>query len=165
MKKLYFILPFILIGLCILSCNSDKDNNSKNAATSFDIQKAKTFIDSINTKWVEQLKSGDSATLASHYSPDAKILLSGAEPVSGPGILSLWGSIIRGGMTDWKFITTDFEGNSDYLIETGTYEINDVNKKLADKGNYVVIWKKQPGGDWKLYRDVGVSSMPAAPAK
>jgi len=165
MKKSYFILPVVLVILCIFSCNSDKENkddNTKNSSSGFDIQKARTFIDSINAKWSEELKKGDSTAIASHYSQDGKILLANSEPASGSGILSLWGGIIRSGVTDWKFTTTDLTGDPDFLIETGSYEINGPDKKLVDKGNYVVTWKKQDNGEWKLYRDIGVSSMPAA---
>lgn len=165
MKKRYLMSPFVLINLFILSCNAgkeNKDDNTKNAATTFDMQKAKAFIDSINSNWSEELKKGDSTAIASHYSQDGKILLANSEPASGSGILSLWGSIIRSGVTDWKFTTTDLAGDSNFLVETGEYKINDAGKKLVDKGNYVVTWKKQDNGEWKLYRDIGVSSMPAA---
>ena len=53
--------------------------------------------------------------------------------------------------------TTDLQGDENFLIETGTYEIKDANKKLADRGKYVIVWKKQ-NGEWKLYRDIGASS-------
>jgi ketosteroid isomerase-like protein len=165
MKKYYFILSFVLTSLFILSCNGNKehkDDNTGNTATGFDIQKARAFIDSINTKWSEELKKGDSIAIASHYSQDGKILLANSEPASGSGILSLWGGIIRSGVTDWKFTTTDLTGDPHFLIETGSYEINGPDKKLVDKGNYVVTWKKQDNGEWKLYRDIGVSSMPAS---
>jgi len=163
MKKSYFILPVVMISLFVLSCNPGKENKDDNTKTAgFDMQKARAFIDSINTKWSEELKKGDSTTIASHYSQDGEILLANMEPVSGTGILPLWGSIIRSGMTDWKFTTTELTGDSDFLIETGSYEIKSADKKLADKGNYVVTWKKQDNGEWKLYRDIGVSSLPSA---
>lgn len=162
MKQLHSLLAIFILSSFILSCSNkeDKDDDAK-TTTSFDMKKARAFIDSINAKWVDELKRGDSTTIASHYSPDAKILISNGEPVTGNGILTVWGNIIRAGMTDWKFVTTDLVGNSDFLIETGTYEMNSADKKLVDKGNYVVIWKMQPDGEWKLYRDVGVSSMPS----
>lgn len=165
MKKHYFILSFVLTSFLILSCNGDKENkedNTKSSATGFDMQKAKAFIDSVNTNWSEELKKGDSNAIASHYAQDGKLLLANSEPASGPDILSLWGSIIRSGITDWKFTTTDLTGDSDFLVETGQYEINDPAKKLVDKGNYVITWKKQDNGEWKVYRDIGVTSMPAA---
>lgn len=167
MKKSHFFLVLLVITSAILACNAgnkEQKTDSRSGAASFDMQKARAFIDSINTKWVEELKKGDSASIASHYGPDAKILLPNGEPIQGKDILSTWGGIIRSGLTDWKFATTDLEGNSDYLVETGTYEINDANKKLVDKGNYLVIWKQQ-NGEWKLYRDVGVTSLPATGSK
>jgi len=89
------------------------------------------------------------------------MLTSNSNPIEGKDILSAWGSMIRAGLKDWTFTTTDLQGNSDFLIETGNYEIKDANKKLADKGKYLVVWKKQ-NGEWKLYRDVGVSGpMPS----
>src|SRR6266536_3479437 len=106
MKRIYSLLPVLMIGCFILSC-SDKDDNTKTTATNFDIQKARAFIDSINAKWVEELKKGDSVAIASHYGPDAKILLSNGEPITGSNILSMWGGMIRAGMRDCKFVTTD----------------------------------------------------------
>jgi hypothetical protein len=96
MKKHYFILSFVLISLFILSCNGDKENkddNTKNTATGFDMQKAKAFIDSINTNWSEELKKGDSTAIASHYAQDGKLLLPNSEPASGSDILSVWGAL------------------------------------------------------------------------
>ena len=168
MKGIQLLIAISIIGIFALSCNSKKKEETagtKSGDSAFDMQKARTFIDSINIKWMQELKDGDSTAIAAHYGPDAKLLLSNREPLSGSNILSMWGAAVRSGLNDWKFVTTDLEGNSDYLIETGTYEIHDVNKKLADKGNYVVTWKKQPNGEWKLYRDVGVTSMPPAPGQ
>jgi ketosteroid isomerase-like protein len=33
--------------------------------------------------------------------------------------------------------------------------------KVADRGKYVVIWKRV-GGEWKLHRDIWTTSLPAA---
>ena len=159
MKKNCLVSFILVLVVSMLACNSkDKEENAESkSSNTFDMQKARAFIDSINAKWVEQIRDGDSAALASHYSSDAELLTNGSNPIEGKDILSAWGSMIRSGLRDWTFTTTDLQGNSDFLIETGNYEIKDSNKKLADKGKYLVVWKKQ-NGDWKLYRDVGVSS-------
>ncbi|HEY6954797.1 MAG TPA: DUF4440 domain-containing protein [Flavisolibacter sp.] len=164
MKKNHFLLAVLLTSIAFASCNSSnktKDDNLKVAAASFDLKKARTFIDSLNAKFEEQLASGDSARLASHYAPDGKILLANGEPISGKDILAAWGGMIRSGVNHWKFVTTDLKGDNQFLIETGTYEIRDVKDKFVDKGNYVVTYEMQPNGEWKLYRDIGVTSMPA----
>jgi ketosteroid isomerase-like protein len=158
MKKNYDLI-ILVIAVSAFACNSgsnQQNDGSKSAAAAFDLQQGRAFIDSMNAKWVEQIRNGDSMSLAGHYSSDAELLMSNSEPIKAKDILSAWGSTVRTGLRDWKFTTTDLQGDSNFLIETGNYEIRDANKKLADRGNYVVIWKKE-NGEWKLFRDVGVS--------
>lgn len=161
MKRSYFILPMAMICLCILSCNADKkskDDNSETSTVSFDKQKARSFIDSINLEISGAIMKGDSNWVASQYETDAEILMPGSEPIRGKDILAMWGSIGRSNERDWSFTTTDLQGDDNFLVETGTYDIKDNNKKSVDRGKYLVVWRKQPDGSWKLYRDIGNSS-------
>jgi ketosteroid isomerase-like protein len=163
MFKLTLLIAIAFIGFHLLSCNSnnsDQPANQKNEGSGFDKQSAKAFIDSMNTKFSEQLAAGDSTALASHYWPDAELLLDNIEPVKGNDISSAWGSVIRGGIKEMNFTTTDITGSSTFIIETGAYDIKDGKKNLIDKGKYVVVWEKR-NGEWKLYRDIGSTSMPA----
>lgn len=162
MKSIYFFITSSVIALCMLSCNSgntEKTLDTKIPAT-LDKQWAKSFIDSINTKFTEQFRAGDSVALASHYWPDAEILLSNSEAIKGNNILPAWGSMTHLGIKDFTFSTTDITGDAEFLIETGNYEMKDEKKTLIDKGKYVVVWQ-QRNGEWKLYRDIGNTSLPA----
>lgn len=162
MKKIYFFtLP--ILSLCVLSCNSgtDKASDTKTAGATFNKQWAKSFIDSINAKFTDQFRAGDSVALASHYWPDAEILLSNSDAIKGNDILPAWGSMTRMGIKDFTFSTTNITGDTEFLIETGNYEMKDKNKALIDRGKYVVVWQ-QRDGEWKLYRDIGNTSLPAA---
>jgi ketosteroid isomerase-like protein len=150
--------------LYLPSCNSDNTKQPTNQAVeqpTFDMQRAKSFIDSINAKFSEQFAAGDSVALASHYWPDAELLLDNSEPVKGNDILNAWGAAVRSGMKEISFVTTDITGDSLFIIETGNYEMKDAKKSLLDKGKYVVVWQNR-NGEWKLYRDIGCTSMPAA---
>lgn len=144
--------------LCIVMSGCQQQTADKE--TAFDMQKAKSFIDSVNTKFSQQLRDGDSVALASNYWPDAELLLSNSEPIKGKDIMSAWGATIRMGINDMTFTTTDIAGDANFLIETGSYEMKDGNKTLIDRGKYVVVWKQQ-NGEWKLYRDMGNTSLPA----
>ena len=158
MKKIYSLL---IVAIILLACNSEnKEPNAevKSSGSAFDMIKAKAFIDSINAKFSEAIKNGDSTWVASQYGPDAEILLEKSEPIKGKDILVMWGGVARSQTRDWTFTTTDLQGDKNFLIETGTYEIKDASKKLAGRGKYFVVWKKQPNGEWKLYRDMGNSS-------
>ena len=161
MKK-HFSFLFITCGmLYLLACNSaptdkmaiGKDNPS------FDLTKARTFIENENAKFVEEFKKGDSAGLASHYGQDAWLMMQGMEPIKKEGIEAAWGRVIRMGVKSVKVNTVDVVGNADLLAETGMFELYGDNNKLLDKGKYVDVWKPENGG-WKIYRDIGNSNMP-----
>jgi ketosteroid isomerase-like protein len=162
MTKTYLIIAAMLIGFCFVSCNSknsEKSSNLNSEIPALDKQWAKSFIDSMNVKFSEQIASGDSSALASNYWPDAELLLDKSEAVKGKDIINAWGAAIRGGIKEMTFSTTDITGNPTLIIETGNYEIKDAKKSLIDRGKYIVIWEKR-NGDWKLYRDIGCTSMP-----
>ena len=164
MKKIYFLLAASIISFCILSCssdNSEKTPDTETSTSSFDQQWAKSFIDSMNAKFSEEFRAGDSAALASHYWPDAELLFSNSEAIKGNDILPAWGSMTRMGIKDFTFSTTDIEGDTEFLIETGNYEMKDEKNTLIDKGKYVVVWQ-QRNGEWKLYRDIANTSLPAS---
>jgi len=151
----------ILLLTFLISTGCQQQTDTNTVSTDFDMQKTKSFIDSINTKFTEELSNGDSVALGSHYWSDAELFFSHSEPIKGKEIISAWGSTIRMGLKDFTFTTTDITGDNNFLIETGVYDIKDKNKKLVDRGSYVVVWKQQ-NGEWKLYRDAGITSLPAA---
>lgn len=153
-----------LTCLAILACNADtsrKDTNTHTAPEALDKQWAKSFIDSINTTFSRQMAAGDSVALASHYWPEAELLLDHSEAVKGKDIVNAWGGAIRMGVKEMTFTTTDITGNGNLLVETGSYLMKDAKGSLLDKGKYVVVWEKR-NGEWKLYRDIGCTSLPPA---
>ena len=148
----------------LFSCNSgnpEKAPDGKAQNLTLDKKWAKSFVDSINAKFSEQIALGDSAALASHYWSDAELLLDNSEVVKGKDILNAWGGAIRMGVKEMTFSTTDITGSPTFIIETGNYEMKDGSKSLLDRGKYVVVWENR-NGEWKLYRDIGSTSMPAA---
>ena len=166
MKKSYIVLPVVMICLCIISCNADKktkDDDFTTVSDVFDRQKARSFIDSINLKFSEAIMKSDSNWVAAQYEYDAEILLTGSEPIKGKDILAMWGSVSRSNERDWTFNTTDLQGDNNFLVETGKYDIKDNSKKSVDQGKYLIVWRMQTDGSWKIYRDMGNSS--AMPGK
>lgn len=164
MSKLLGIIAITFICLNLVSCNRanpPKNVNPQTAAQAFDKQKSQAFIDSVNHKISEQFAAGDSVGLASHYWQDAELLLPNSEAIKGNALIASWGAMTRSGIKEFTFTTTDLTGDSEYLIETGTYEMKDARQTLIDKGKYVVIWQ-QRNGEWKLYRDIGNTSLPAS---
>ena len=110
---------------------------------------------------LHQVASGDSVAVASNYWPDAELLLDNMDAIKGNGIANGWGAAMRAGMKELSISTTDITGSPTFIIETGNYESKDANKSIMDKGKYVVVWENR-NGEWKIYRDIGSTSMPPA---
>jgi len=164
MHKIWAVIFGVFIYYGFFSCNAgsnQKNFNEKAQSTTLDKKWARSFVDSINQKFSEQIAAGDSVALASHYWPDAELLLDNSEVVKGMNIVNAWGGAIRMGVKEMTFSTTDITGSPAYIIETGQYEMKDATKSLLDRGKYVVVWENR-NGQWRLYRDIGSTSLQAA---
>jgi len=159
----------LAVGSSIMvACNdvpkTETSTMSTNDSSTFNLSDARAAIEADNAKFIEEFKKGDSAALAAHYHSEGQALMANSEPVMRKDISSAWGSFIRMGIKDVKITTHDVVGNEDLLVETGSYEMVGDNNVVIDKGKYVVAWRKE-NGTWKLYRDIGNTSMPMQHAK
>ena len=62
-----------------------------------------------------------------------------------------------------KLTTQDLTVSGDLAVETGRYAwalTPKAGKTMLDSGKYVVVWKKQVDGSWKMYRDVSNHDAP-----
>jgi ketosteroid isomerase-like protein len=167
MKK--FSLHFFIAGsiIYLLACNTASDKKGTTASSdtaAFDLSAVRAQIEKDNTKFSEEIRRGDTAAVQAHYASDGWFMVNNKEPIRGNDIASAWGEFIRMGMKDLRLTTVDLIGNTDLLVETGTYEMYGDANKLLDKGKYVVVWKRENGA-WKIYRDIGNSNLPATPVK
>jgi ketosteroid isomerase-like protein len=165
MKK-YCILLLIAGSISYLtSCGqatTAKTANNKmgDIADTFDLSKAREWIENDNKKFEEDIMKGDSNAIAAHYSADAWLMFDHSEPFKGKDIAAAWGGVIRMGMKTARITTVDLVGDANLLAETGMFEFLGEGDKVLEKGKYVVVWKPENGG-WKIYRDIGNSNMPA----
>jgi len=170
MTKLFRQLITVVAMTLIVACNEASTDSKTSESTetkekaSFDMAAARSAIDAANAKFMDGIKRGDSAAIAALYADDAWVLPPNSEAVKGAAIAGMWGSVIRMGIKDAKFMTDEVTGNAEMLAETAHYEMYGADNKLLDKGKYVVVWKPV-NGEWKLYRDIWNTSMPAAPVK
>lgn len=161
MKKLLFSLAASMAYCLIFSCQPAPKEET---AAVFDPASAGPVIDSLNKKFSDYLKAGDSASIAALYSNDALLFLPNQEPVPADHLAALMGGMIHMGVTDLGLKTTQLSGDSSWLVETGSYSMKTGNNVEIEKGNYVVVWKKD-NGNWKIFRDAPVVSTPPPPAK
>ena len=157
----------IATAISFASCNNPSATDNAIAtkdSTSNANESVKAHIRKEASNWGDEVRRGDSTAMAAHYSSDAIVMPSNSEPVKGNDIVKFWGSIVRMGVKDLKLSITDISGDGDVYAETGTLELFGANEKSLDKGKYVVVWKKE-NGNWKMYRDIWNSNLPAPSAK
>src|SRR5262245_2586409 len=122
-------------------------------------------------EWSASAQAKDPETFASYDAEDATVMLPGIPDFNGKAAIR---EAIGGMMQDPHFALS-FEADKvtvarsgDLAYETGTYSMtmSDAKKKPStDAGHYVVVWKKQADGAWKVMVDAPVSDPPATAAK
>ena len=70
------------------------DSMADTTAAAFDLGKARSWVESDNAKFMDEVKKGDSNALAAHYGADAWLMFDKSEPVKGTAIASAWGGAI-----------------------------------------------------------------------
>jgi ketosteroid isomerase-like protein len=149
MKQLLFIFSFLMI----VSIAAVEANDALHSA-----------IASANAQWSKEYNAGNAAGVAACYAENAKLLPPNSDFVSAhSAIQKFWQGVIDAGIKSAKFETVEVTGMGSDAAEVGMYELMTADGKTADKGKYIVLWKKV-GSEWKLYRDIWSSSMPASGA-
>lgn len=98
----------------------------------------------------------------SYFADDATAFPSGEPLIHGKQALrEYYGAAIFAtpGLTiDWRPVKADAAASGDlgYTIGTAEFRFPDKDGKLVTRpGKYLTVWKKQPGGQWKVVADLG----------
>jgi uncharacterized protein (TIGR02246 family) len=124
-----------------------------------DVAAVKTAIEAANAKFTAATEKGDSAAVVALYDANAIAFPPGEPAWNGTAAIGKGFGGMMGAFTikDFTLTANDVVVGGDYAVETGTYKMTMVPKKgaaMEDHGKYVVVWKKQADGGWKLYRDI-----------
>jgi ketosteroid isomerase-like protein len=132
-----------------------------------DVTAAKQAIEAQNARFADALVKGDTATIASTYADDAIVMMSEVPAAHGHDAIAKtfagMGSAMK--VTAFKLTSQDVIVSGDYAIETGAYDMNAQPMAKGAKpehgvGKYLVVWKKQADGSYKILRDIANSDQP-----
>lgn len=152
MRKI--VLPLSIVAFA--ACHSASDTPA-----AFDPGPVKAEIMAANQEFDQAFVKGDSAGIAALYLADAKIFPPNMHSCNRDEMSGMIKTIPQMHLKTMKLNTDEVSGGPDEVVETGNYEMDD-STKTVDKGNYMVVWKKD-GDKWKIFRDIWNSSaMPAA---
>ncbi|NIR48358.1 SgcJ/EcaC family oxidoreductase [candidate division KSB1 bacterium] len=129
-----------------------------------DVAAVREAIEAEDAKFVEAFNQGDAAGVAALYTDDATLLPPNSEMIQGKqGVQEFWNEGFQMGLKEVSLTTVDVGGSGDTAYEIGKYRIKiqpTGQEGMSDSGKYVVVWKQQADGTWKLHVDIWNSSMP-----
>jgi uncharacterized protein (TIGR02246 family) len=151
----------VIVSFLLLSaCAAQQLSTNPRAA-----QAVRAEIEQANARFTEAFNRGDAAALAAMYDTGAVVLAPNAPPMRGrQNIEALWAGGRQQGFRTLNLVVNSVEVIGNHAIELGSYTlvIQPAGQgEMTDRGKYMVLWKRQSDGSWKLYRDMFNTSMPA----
>ena len=117
-------------------------------------------IRDMDAEWSRAAESRDAAKFASFYSETGSVMPFNAPIATGRAkVQEVWAQLMAKPGFFLRFAPARVEvaGSKDVAYDIGTFELklNDAQgSPMTIPGKYVVIWKKQKGGDWKAEADI-----------
>jgi uncharacterized protein (TIGR02246 family) len=117
-------------------------------------------IRAASQEWSNAASNRDLEKAISFYADDATYNPPGAPLAAGKdAIRKVWTNVmaIPGVNLRWASAKIEVARSGDLAYDTGAYTLtkNDASgKPVTTKGKYVVIWKKQADGKWKVIEDI-----------
>jgi uncharacterized protein (TIGR02246 family) len=128
------------------------------------VSEARAAIEEANTKFSEAFGRGDSKALAGMYTSDAIAFPPDREMIRGnEAIGEFWKTTRNSGVKTATLTTLDVERNGDVAYEVGRVSLTiqpEGKEPTTAAAKYVVVWKRQADGSWKLHRDIW-NSLPS----
>ena len=116
-------------------------------------------------RFSEAFNRGDIPAVAAMYDTGAVVLAPNAPVMRGrQNIEALWVGARQQGFRTLNLVVNSVEVIGNHAIELGSYTLvvqPPGQGETTDRGKYMVVWKRQRDGSWKLYRDMFNTSMPS----
>ena len=140
MKQLLTLITCV----AIISCNQQADKAT---------QPASVNIDSLNAAFLQGWNNKDSVAIMKTIAGNAVVMNDSLIHTGTDAIAKNW---ISGGvkvLSNIKTISSIKDVNENIAYDGGTYTLNLTppgGPVLKEKGNYTLVWSKQPDNNWKL---------------
>lgn len=167
MKMLTGLALLAAIAACTPEGTQDQGGSAvQQSGSPHDKDAVQAHLDSSLAHFRTAMLAGNAEGMASVFGEDAILLMPNAPAIRGkPAIVETNRQMLSAlDVTDASFRTTDLLLSGDHAIETGVYTMAMVpsgGRAMSDTGKYVTVWSRQPGGGWKIVRDIMNSSLPA----
>ena len=151
-------IPLLSVPLLLAGCGQ----MTKQADTAGEEQ----TIRNAEIEWSKAAAAKDVEKIMTYYAEDAAMFPANAPLAMGKSnIKATWTGMMAmpGIAISWTPIKVDVAKSGDMAWDHGTYTLSFMDaagKTQSDRGKYVVVWKKQPDGSWKVSGDIFNSDLP-----
>ena len=102
----------------------------------------------------EAFYRGDTDTISLMYTEEAEFFVPGAPIIEGRvAIRALWENIVGTGGNTVSVEVREVHECEDFAYDTGRFTARAPDGSILNTGKWIVIWKRQPSGEWKIHRD------------
>ena len=117
-------------------------------------------------KAVEQaFHKGEAEPISLMYTDDAELFVPGAPVLQGrQAIHEAWEKIVGSGGNTLRTVVREVHESGDLAFDTGRFTATAPNGDVLNSGKWIVVWKRQSGGEWKIHRDFMHWDIPPAEA-
>ena len=146
------LLTIAFVGTVAASCAST-------GTTTTNLADVKPAIERATAQMAAAMNSGRVDDAIQLYTTDAIVLAPNAPPMVGHGaIRQFWQAVAGMKMSGVSLTLDQLEVHGDVAIETGSYTMTltppGSPDPVNDRGKYMVVWKRQSDGSWKIHRDM-----------
>ena len=115
-----------------------------------------TYIKAGNDEWVQAMEQGDARLMAQAYAADAVFCARDGRCIQGHDAIQAFmqARIQKLGKAKQASVKSrHHERDGDLVYEWGYTAVISHDDKLGG-GRYLTVWMPQPGGSWKIYRNI-----------
>ena len=116
---------------------------------------AREAIPAIYKSMENAFQRGDAEAIARLYAEDAEWYVPEAPVIKGrSAIAEAWRKNVGSGGNRLRIEVAEVHENEDRAHEVGRFTISAPDGAVLSAGKYIVIWARQPDGEWKTLRDI-----------
>ncbi|MGC2108126.1 MAG: DUF4440 domain-containing protein [Candidatus Korobacteraceae bacterium] len=128
---------------------------------------AEDEIRAADQEWLKAFAAGDLEKSLAFCAEECAVLAPNAPMVHGrEAIRELFSGWFKPELKiNWTPDKVEAANSEDLGFSSGTYQMSfkdSADEIVSDQGKYVIVWKKQADGSWKVVLDISNSDMPAA---
>ena len=97
----------------------------------------------------------DADTISRLYTEDAELLVPEVPVFRGrAAIAQAWKRMLGSGGHGVRVDITEVQEAGDWAYEVGRFTVSAGDGSVLNAGKYIVIWKRNATGEWKIHRDI-----------